>query len=67
MLITTLVLELTMSLFRPEPTDGSMVRVFAPTSLGHLYFFSLTFEHVLALLNPVFVITTVHCDDSVLG
>ena len=67
MLITTLVLELTMALFRPEPTYGSMVWVFAPTSLGHFYLFSLTLEHVLALLDPIFVITAVHRDDSILG
>ena len=67
MLVATFVLELTVALFRPEPTYGSMVRIFTPTSRGHFYIFSFALEHVLALLNPVFVITTVHRDDGLLG
>ena len=67
MLVATFVLELTMALFRPEPTYGSVIRVLAPTSHGHFYIFSFALEHVLALFDPVLVITTVHRDDGILG
>ena len=67
MLVATFVLELTMALFRPEPTYGSMVRVFTPTTRGHFDIFSFAIEHVLAFLNPLFVITTIHRNDGILS